>query len=88
MKRKTLYFPPDLVSKLQALADQRNVSFASVVRDAAYSYNPDSDNVIEEEFLDVYRESVATTVEKIDRLCARLDETHETIEEANQKRSP
>jgi metal-responsive CopG/Arc/MetJ family transcriptional regulator len=84
MIRKPILMPKDLVAKVDTIAKAKKVSFAEVVRDAVEAYDLDltsEESKLLEALVDTYIKSTKETIEKIDRLMARMDETHEKLKE-------
>ena len=79
MQRKPILMPTEMISKIDRIARDRNVSFAEVVREAVEAF----DNHLSEEnaaLIETLAETMIRTtqevVKKIDEVEKRLDETH------------
>ena len=83
MLRKPILMPPSMVNKVNKIANDREVSFAEVVRDAVDAF--DGDLSIENEALlealaDTMIKTTQEVVKKIDEVEKKLDETHAILE--------
>lgn len=83
MIRKPVMMPPDLIKKINRIAEERKEPFAAIMREAAYAYDPSSLNSDDEamiiSMLDLMVKSNLETIRKIDELEKRLDDTHEIL---------
>ena len=86
MVRKPIMMPLELIEKVDAIAREREESFAAVVREAVDAYEPETIDTNEEAMinsaLDLIVKSNLETIKKIDELEKRLDETHKILTEA------
>ena len=83
MKRKPILMPPKMISRIDEIAKDRNVSFAEVVREAVNAFDNDMtrENItLVEALADNMIETTRNLVKKIDEIEKRLDETHSILE--------
>jgi predicted DNA-binding protein len=85
MMRKQILMPPMMAERVQKIAKNRGVSFGEVVRDAVDAF----DETISQEdaaLLDAMADNLISTtndtIERIDELMKRMDETHAMVMEA------
>ena len=83
MLRKPILMPPSMIDKVNKIANDREVSFAEVVREAVDAF--DGDLSIENEALlealaDTMIKTTQEVVKKIDEVEKKLDETHAILE--------
>lgn len=82
MLRKPILMPSAMVSKIDKIARDRNVSFAKVVREAvdAFEDNQSEDDALMEALADTMIQTTRDVVGKIEKVEKRLDETHALLE--------
>ena len=83
MQRKPILMPPKMISKIDKIAQGRNISFAEVVREAVNAFDSDLsfDNAtLIEALADTMIRTTKEVVAKIEALEKRLDETHDRLE--------
>ncbi len=82
MQRKPILMPPSMITKVDAIAKDKQVSFAEVVREAIRSFS-ESPTADEEFLLEKLADAMIQTTEdiakQIDVLGKRLDETHRLL---------
>ncbi len=83
MQRKPILMPPSMIDKVDAIAKDKQVSFAEVVREAVRSFSekPSSDEeFLLEKLADTMIQTTNELTKQIDQLEKRLDETHKLLE--------
>jgi hypothetical protein len=86
MQRKPILMPPAMIARVEKIAKARKVSFAKVVRDAVEAFDDElapEDEAILEALADNLITSTRKTIQRIDALMTRLDETHAILEAAH-----
>ena len=85
MLRKQILMPPLMADRVQKIAKARGVSFGEIIRDAVDAFD-DTFSKEDAQLLDTMAEaliaSTRDTIQRIDNLMQRLDETHTMLEKA------
>ncbi len=84
MQRKPILMPPKMISKIDRIAQGRNISFAEVVREAVNAFDSDlsfENTALIEALADTMIQTTQEVVAKIESLEKRLDETHAMLED-------
>lgn len=74
--------PPSMIEKVDKIAEDRNVSFAKVVREAVDAYNGEvsDDDALLELLAETMIKTTRDVVERIEEIEKRLDATHAMLE--------
>lgn len=86
MTRKQILMPPLMADRVKKIAQARGVSFGEVVRDAVDAFDEtlsQEDAALLDAMADNLIKSTNETIERIDRLMQRMDETHAMVMEAS-----
>ena len=83
MLRKPIFMPPSMIEKVDAIAKNKNISFANVVRQAVNAFDNDTSND-DSKILNALADTmINTTKEVVDKMAAiekQLDATHAILE--------
>lgn len=83
MQRKPILMPPSMIKRVDAIAKEKHVSFAEVVREAVNAFGGTAtieDEAILEALADTMIKTTQELVEKIETIEKRLDDTHALLE--------
>ena len=75
--------PPAMIAKIDKIAQNKNISFAEVVREAVDAFDSElssEDVAILEALADTMIKTSRDVIKKIDAIEKRLDETHTILE--------
>ena len=83
MRRKPILMPPDMIIKVDKIAKSKNASFAGVVREAVNAFDGETsknDADILEALADTMIGTVKKTIDHINNVEKKMDETHRILE--------